>query len=145
MVWMTMTDGDGHALYLQISRIEPRRANGGTIHAVQAIVGDGVDETAVLMEVGDEVTVTFVDRWLDVATFRRFINHYDQFQLEQILRETVQSLTFCTLHPPGKGTAQVLGYQCAGRWQTLPGMSRPHPLCLPQLIAEEPPVWCSVA
>jgi len=92
MVWLDMTGKNGNTLYFVTDRMERLADGGGTKFILCGILGDGCRESEVLVEVGDEPQVTFVDAWLANHKFRSFLANIDQEQVTAELLEVAARL-----------------------------------------------------
>ena len=87
MVWLDVTGYDGNALYFvtdRIERLSGMRTEGFT---VSGILGDGGYEGEVIVEVGENPQVTFVDAWLARGDFSRFVASIDRERVSAALTE----------------------------------------------------------
>ncbi len=126
MVWLDVTGNDGNALYFVTDRIERligTRAEGFT---VSGILGDGGYEGEVIVEVGENPQVTFVDAWLARGDFSRFVASIDRERVSAVLTEVAAGLTR-ELSAHGNTTPR------GGRGER------------PGRIAEDRPAWRAVA
>lgn len=93
MVWLDVTGNDGNALYFvtdRIERLSGMRTEGFT---VSGILGDGGYEGEVIVEVGENPQVTFVDAWLTRGDFSRFVASIDRERVSAALTEVAAGLT----------------------------------------------------
>ncbi len=92
MVWLDVTGNDGNALYFVTDRIERRPAADGAGFSVSGLLGDGCYEGEVLVEVGKNPAVTFVDDWLARADFSSFAARIDRERVDVALTELATGL-----------------------------------------------------
>ena len=93
MVWLDVAGYDGNALYFvtdRIERLSGMRTEGFT---VSGILGDGGYEGEVIVEVGENPQVTFVDAWLARGDFSRFVASIDRERVSAALTEVAAGLT----------------------------------------------------
>lgn len=93
MVWLDVSDNNGYALYFvteRIERLSGMRTEGFT---VSGILGDGGYEGEVIVEVGENPQVTFVDAWLARDDFSRFVASIDRERVSAALTEVAAGLT----------------------------------------------------
>ncbi|PLX86011.1 MAG: hypothetical protein C0617_02400 [Desulfuromonas sp.] len=130
MVWLNMAGNDGSLLYLDVFNVEHRRQRGEKVVAVSAVLGDGLFEGQVLLEVGVGVEVTFVDAWLAEERLRDFFARVDREEVEEALEEAARALT-----------------GSAGRQAPSPAWMSPHPGGggSASRVAEDAPTWSAVA
>jgi hypothetical protein len=131
MIWLDLTDDEGRGCYLDVRGIEPRRRRGETLFAISGVLGDGVGEAEVLVEVGPQVEVTF----LDPAPSRRLAPE----ALRSALAEAAGRLAFCLDSFPsleGKPRQRVTGYRAQGHWLALRPQRYGEQLELPLVVAE---------
>jgi hypothetical protein len=139
MIWLDMTEENGSGLYLDIRGIEPRRSSGDTVFAISGVLGDGQDEADVLLEVGDEVAVVFVDEWLGKLRQGGLFARVSREDLMKALAERASEMSFCIESFPalnGKPRQQVRGYRSNGQWLPVRPPSYGAQLELPLEIAE---------
>lgn len=148
MVWLNLTDEKGSSLYLDIRGIEPRGRKGEAVYAITGVLGDGLFETEVLVEVGAQVEVTFIGDALSCWRQPELLRQVDGEALAAALAETVAGLAFCLESFPsleGRPRQRVTGYRTGGHWLKL----RPHQyeeqLELPLTVAAPAGSWRAVA
>jgi len=144
------TDGpESGELYFDIQQVEERRLRGRSFFAVTGICGDGRWEGEVLVEVAEEVEVTFVDEWLHVEHLKEFFQRHERSRVEAGLRRLLTGLRVCMESLPDRGgrrRSRVVGCAAQGRW--LPQRPRHwgEQLELPLAIGEDGPIWqCNAA
>jgi len=141
MLYLATGSPEANDLYLDIQNIEERRFRGRCFFAVGGVCGDGLWEGEVLIEVGEETAVTFVDAYLDPARLRDFFGRHDRGRVETALCQAMTGLQVCLETVPGEQRSRVLGCAAQGRW--LPQRPRyfGEQLELPLAIAEEAAAW----
>jgi hypothetical protein len=95
MIWLDMTEENGRGLYLDIRGIEPRRLRGDTVFTISGVLGDGQDEADVLLDVGNEVEVVFVDDWLSKVRQGGLFSRVSREDLVGALVERAAGMSFC--------------------------------------------------
>jgi hypothetical protein len=125
MVWLDVAGNDGNALYFVTDRIERRPAAAGAGFSVSGLLGDGCYEGEVLVEVGANPAVTFIDDWLAQADFSRFAARIDRARVDVALTELAMGLA-----------AELTGggHSPRGRWRERSGR-----------VQEPAPAWRAVA
>ena len=88
MIYIGTTQDNGSAIYFDIHAAE-RQGRGMRISGT---VGDGCYEGEVLVEVGRNDCVTFVDAWLGGTGFREFIDRCSGGDLEEALLDSVRGM-----------------------------------------------------
>lgn len=139
MIWLDMTEENGRGLYLDIRGIEPRRLRGDTVFSISGVLGDGQDEAEVLLDVGNEVEVVFVDEWLSKVRQGGLFARLSREELVKSLAERASEMSFCIESFPalnGKPRQQVRGYRSNGKWLPVRPPSYGAQLELPLGIAE---------
>ncbi len=139
MIWLDMTAENGRTLYLDIRSIESRRLHGDTVFAISGILGDGQDEAEVLMDVGRQVEVIFVDEWLNNGRHLGLFARVDRDELVRVLIESASRMSFCIESFPvreGKSRQRVKGYRSEGHWLPVRGYSYGEQMALPLVVAE---------
>lgn len=139
MIWLDMTEENGSGLYLDIRGIEPRRLRGDTVFTVSGVLGDGQDEADVLLDIGKEVEVVFVDDWLSKVRPGGLFARVSREDLVGALVEKVVGMSFCVESFPaleGKPRQQVRGYRSGGPWLPVRPPSYSDQLELPLWVAE---------
>lgn len=139
MIWLDICEENGRTLYLDIHGIEPRHQCNETTFVLSAVLGDGLDETEVLIEIGRQVDVTFVDEWLYNGRHGNLPTRVDREALLKVLVEMVASMSFCAEGLPacsGIQRQRVREYRTEDHWLAV----RPHTcrgqLELPLLVSE---------
>jgi hypothetical protein len=144
MVWLKMTGQNGNGFYLDVHDVEQRRLKGETVFALSATFGDGMFESPVLIEVGREVEVVFVDQWLAEKKLQDFFHGIDREEVEAALREAASSMTFCVENFPsleGKPRNEVVGLRAEGYTVALPAWQKARQLDLPMVVCEKTVEW----
>lgn len=126
MVWLDVADNNGNALYFVTDRIERLSGMWAEGFTVSGILGDGGYEGEVIVEVGENPRVTFVDAWLSRGDFSRFAASIDRERVSAALTEVAAGLT-------GEWGAQGYTMPRGGRGERF------------GRIAEDRPAWRSVA
>jgi len=141
MLYLATGTLENDPLYFDIQAIEERRYRGRHFFAVHGVCGDGRMEGEVLIEVGAETSVTFVDDYLDPLRLREFFERHDRGQVTAALCQAMADLQVCLQGVPGEGKSRVLGCSAQGRY--LPQRPRyfGEQLELPLVIAEERADW----
>ena len=142
MLWLQCDAQENLNLYLDIEQVEERQFRGRSFFAVSGICGDGRWEGEVLVEIGDEVTVTFVDDWL-YRTGQNIAN-LDRLPLEQALIQTMSDARFCLESLPAPSDLprrRILGCNAAGRWLPQRPRGWGEQLALPLGVAETSDGW----
>lgn len=93
MVWLDAMNNNGDTLYFVADRVERSSVEGDAVFAVSGILGDGRYEGEVLVEIGDEAAVTFVDAWLSNPDFRRFVANINRDLVVMELTDAARRLT----------------------------------------------------
>jgi hypothetical protein len=125
MVWLDVMGNNGSVLYFVTDRVERRRGHGATGFAVTGIVGDGQYEGEVLVEVGAEVAVTYLDAWLAADEFKDFQRRTDLPRVTAALTEVAEQ------------AAGGLGGHCCGGGERRGAHAG--------RVAETPAAWPAVA
>jgi hypothetical protein len=131
MIWLDLTDDEGRGCYLDVRGIEARHRRGETLFAISGVLGDGVEEAEVLVEVGPQVEVTFLD---DV-----FPGRLEPEALRCALAEAVAAMAFCIESFPSleeRPRQRVTGYRAEGHWLPLRPQRYGEQLELPLVVAE---------
>ena len=141
MLYLATGNPEANDLYLDIQSIEERRFRGRSFFAISGVCGDGRWEGEVLIEVGAETTVTFVDDYLDPSRLRDFFGRHERSRVEAALRQALAGMQICLENVPGEQRSRVIGCAAQGRW--LPQRPRyfGEQLELPLAIAEEIAPW----
>lgn len=88
MVWLNAMAPNGNALYFDIYRSE-RQSNGGQPrYSFAGILGDGLFEGEVQIELGTTVSVTFADAWLNPSALEELFTRVDRRQIEAALGDS---------------------------------------------------------
>lgn len=148
MVWLDVAEENGNGIYLDIRGIEPRRRRGETVYAIAGVLGDGQAESEVLVEVGQEVEVTFVDEWLGKGRLRDLFARVSREALVEALAESAVGMSFCLECFPsleGKPRQRVSGYRADNRWLPVRSLLYGEQLELPLTVASPTPAWTAVA
>jgi len=139
MIWLNICEENGSALYLDIRGIEPRHRGNETIFSLTGVLGDGLDETEILIEIGRLVEVTFVDEWLHNGRRSDLLARLDREELNKVLVEQTASMSFRVEDLPawaGMPRQRVREYRTEHHWLPV----RPHPyreqMELPLLVSE---------
>ena len=139
MIWLDMTEENGRGLYLDIRGIEPRRLRGDTVFTISGVLGDGQDEADVLLDVGNEVEVVFVDDWLNKVRQGGLFARVSREDLVGALVERAAGMSFCIESFPaleGRPKQRVRGYRSDGHWLPVRPPSYSDQLELPLGVAE---------
>lgn len=139
MIWLDMMEENGSAFYLDIRGIEPRRRRGETLYAISGVLGDGRNEAEVLLDVGAEVEVVFVDEWLNSGRLRSLFAEVSREELVRALAESAADIAFCIESfpvPEGRSRQRVRGYRADGRWLPVRPQVYGDQLELPLTVAE---------
>ena len=142
MVWLNAEDVNGNGLYLHIHRMEQRVAGQG-IFALHGTVGDGYYEGEVLLEVGEDVEITFADQWLDRFSLESFFERTDRQKVESALARTVSSMTFCVDNFPSfqnRPRKEIVAYRSEGRNYPVRPLGGEEQLELP-MVGEGEILW----
>lgn len=135
MVWLDIAEENGSGFYLDIRGIEPRRVRGNAVFAVSGVLGDGRDEVEVLVEVGHEVEVLFVDEWLRKGLGGLFAR-VNREELVSALAESITGISFCIEGLPaleGRPWQRVGGYRSRPS-RTLPSQCHAGQMDLPLVV-----------
>jgi len=139
MIWLDISEENGRTIYLDIRGIESRRLHDDTVFVISGILGDGIDETEVLMDIGRQVEVTFVDEWLHNERHLELFTRIDRAELVKTLAASAAEMSFCVEnfpHRAGKSHQRVRGYRTEGHWLPI----RPQSYCaqmeLPLTVSE---------
>lgn len=148
MIWLDMTEENGRGMYLDIRGIETRRRRGDTVFTIAGVLGDGQDEAEVLLEVGDEVEVVFVDEWLGKVRQAGLFARVNREEMVRALIKGTSGMSFCidsfpALH--GKPRQQVRGYRSNGRWLPVRPPSYAEQLELPLAVSMPTDCWRVIA
>lgn len=147
MIYLDMVEGEDRGIYFDIQAVEQRGSNQETVYALTGTLGDGACEEQVLVELGRQVEVTFVDAWLGRRSGVALTAEKDD--LETALAASLERLLFCVENFPsleGKPRARVVGYRSEGRWLPLRPAGYGEQLELPMGVAEDAGPWrCAVA
>jgi len=121
MIYIGTTEFSGQAVYLDIHSID--RTREGT--RVSAVIGDGCYEGEVLIECGQQPSITYVDAWLGGAGLNEFLQRCGHQWLQQQLVESL---------------GDRIGPSCGipGRPRRLYPHATPHRR---ETIAEQRPFW----
>jgi len=139
MIWLDMTEENGRGLYLDIRGIEPRRLRGDTVFTISGVLGDGQDEADVLLDVGNEVEVVFVDDWLSKVRQGGLFARVSREELMRALTERAAGMSFCIENFPaleGRPKQRVRGYRSGGQWMPVRPPTYCEQLELPLGVAE---------
>jgi hypothetical protein len=139
MIWLDMTEENGRGLYLDIRGIEPRRLRGDTVFTISGVLGDGQDEADILLEVGNEVAVVFLDEWLGKVGQGGLFARVSREELVGALVESTSGMSFCIDSFPaleGKPRQQVRGYRSNGHWLPVRPPSYGEQMELPLEVGE---------
>lgn len=141
MLYLTIDNQESGSLYLDVQNVEERSYRGRNFFAINGVCGDGLWEGEVLLEVGEETTVTFIDAYFDTDRLRDFFFRHEQARVEAALRQAVTGLQVCLETVPGEQRSRVLGCAAQGRW--LPQRPRyfGEQLDLPLTVAEGQAPW----
>lgn len=144
MIWLQTEEAEGRALYLDIHRVEQRQQGERLCYSVSGMLGNGLDEGEVLIEVGSEVDVTFVDEWMPGRGLPAFVAEAGREAVSSALAEELSALCFCVENFPSlesRPRKEVTGYRVDGRWLALRPPFYGEQLELPMGIAEPGPAW----
>jgi len=102
-------------------------------------------EAEVLVEVGSDVEVTFVDEWLNVGRLRDLFARTGREALVSALIDSASSMSFCVESfpaPAGKPRQRVSGYRAERqRWLPVRPQSPGEQLELPLIVAMPAVHW----
>ena len=141
MLYLATGNPEANDLYLDIQNIEERRFRGRSFFAVSGVCGDGGWEGEVLIEVGAETAVTFVDDYLDPARLRDFFYRHERGRVETALCQALAGVQVCLESVPGEQRSRVLGCAAQGRWLVQRPRYFGEQLELPLAIAEGMATW----
>jgi hypothetical protein len=148
MIWLDMTEENGRGLYLDIRGIETRRRRGETVFTISGVLGDGQDEAEVLLEVGNEVEVVFVDEWLSNVRQAGLFARVNREEMVRALIKGTSGMSFCIDCFPalqGKPRQQVRGYRSNGHWLPVRPPSYGDQLELPLAVSMPTDGWRVIA
>ncbi|MBE0596230.1 MAG: hypothetical protein IH614_03065 [Desulfuromonadales bacterium] len=143
MIHLDLTTDHGDTIYLDVQRIESVRPEGDAF-LLTGTLGDGLDEGEVLVEIGEEVTILFVDEWLGGGQMRQLLQRVERGLLTSVLAAAAQQMRFCLqAFPAGDRplSPQVTGFHHQGRWTGLRPKSYGEQLELPLRVAESAAGW----
>jgi hypothetical protein len=144
MIWLQTEEANGRALYLDIHRVEQRQQGERLCYSVLGMLGNGLEEGEVLIEVGSGVDVTFVDEWMPGRGLPAFIAETGRESVSSALAGELSAVFFCIENFPSmevRPRRRVTGYRADGRWMALRPPYYGEQLELPMGIAETSPVW----
>lgn len=148
MLYLYNADATGNVVYLDIHAVEMKESGREKGFSLSGIVGDGLYEGEVLMEVGEDIEVTFVDAWLGGQGFGDFLRRVGRDALHRALEKAAGEMTFCLQSFPtraGAAQTQVVGYRFTGRTYPLRPREYGEQLEMPLTVAATGPVWTAVA
>jgi len=144
MIWLQMEEENGRTLYLDIHRVEQRQQGERLCYSVVGMLGNGLEEGEVLIEVGSEVDVTFVDDWMPGRGLPAFITEAGRETVASALAGELSAMFFCVenfLSLDVRPRRQVTGYRADGRWMALRPRHYAEQLELPMEVGETAPAW----
>ncbi len=144
MLWLQSETPENLNLYLDIQQVEERQFRGRSFFAVSGICGDGLWEGEVLVEVGEEISVTFVDEWLQRQPPENLPAPLDRQPLAEALVKTLSGARFCLGNMPAsteRSRRRILGCSAAGRWFPERPREWGEQLVLPLGVAEAGSSW----
>ena len=144
MIWLQMEEENGRSLYLDIHRVEQRQQGEWLCYSVVGMLGNGLEEGEVLIEVGSEVDVTFVDDWMPGRGLPAFIAEAGREKVSSALAGELSAIFFCVENFPSlevRPRRQVTGYRADGRWMALRPSHYAEQLELPMGVGETAPAW----
>ena len=144
MIWLQTEEENGRALYLDIHRVEQRQQGERLCYSVLGMLGNGLDEGEVLIEVGSDVDVTFVDEWLPGRALPAFVAEVGREAVISALAGELSATYFCVENFPSlesRPRKEVTGYRVDGKWLALRPPFYGEQLELPMGIAEPGPAW----
>lgn len=147
MIHLDLATEHGDLIYLDVQRIEsvgPR----AEAFVLTGTLGDGLDEGEVLVEIGEEVAVTFIDEWLGGGRMSHLLRRVERESLLKVVGAAVQEMRFCLqAFPAGERPLLplVTGFQHQGRWSGLRPKSYGEQLELPLQVAAPAAGWASAA
>lgn len=122
MVTIETGTATGATLYLDIHHAELTPAG----VRLCAILGDGWYEGEVILEVGEEIALTFADLYLDEGKIRPFLRRTDRGELERAVGAAVGPMKF-SVDGRARGRrvqpAGVVAYHHAGHTYLLPQLA----------------------
>lgn len=144
MLYLQIDGPEGGELYFDIQQVEERRLRGRTFFAVTGVCGDGRWEGEVLVEVADEVEVTFIDEWLHAERLKEFFQRHERPLVEAGLRRLLAGLRVCLENLPvedGTRRSRIVGCAAQGRWLPQRPRYSGDQLELPLAVGESGPLW----
>jgi len=144
MIWLQMEEANGRALYFDIHRVEQRQQGERLCYSVLGMLGDGLDEGEVLIEVGSEVEVTFVDEWMPGRELPAFVAETGRETVSSALAGELSAIFFCIENFPSlesRPRRQVTGYRADGRWMALRPRHYPEQMELPMEVRDCGAEW----
>lgn len=144
MIWLQSEEANGRALYLDIHRVEQRHQEERLCYSVIGMLGNGLEEGEVLIEVGSEVEVTFVDEWMPGRQLPDFVAETGRETVSSALAGELAGVFFCIENFPSleaRPRRQVTGYRSDGRWMALRPRQYPEQLELPMGVGETGTSW----
>jgi len=144
MIWLQTEEHNGNALYLDIHRVEQRQQGGRVCFTVSGMLGDGLDEGEVLVEIGAGSEVTFVDEWLPGQRLPAFVADVGREAVAAALTEAAAEMLFCVENFPSRETRprrKVTGFRADGRWMALRPRQYAEQMELPMGVKETSPDW----
>lgn len=139
MIYLDMVADEDRGFYFDLQAVEQRGSGEETLYALTGTLGDGACEEQVLVELGEQVEVTFVDAWLGRSTLAA-----EREELRAALTASLERLLFCVENFPsleGKPRSRVVGYSSEGRWLPLCPGGYGEQLELPMEVAEGASPW----
>ncbi len=144
MLWLQTGSENPQSLYLDVQQVEERQFRGREFFAVTGICGSGEWEGEVLIEIGAEAAVTFVDEWLDPGRLDGVLSCRDRASIAAALIGALTDARFCLECLPalaGNSRRQVVGLAAEGRWLPLRPRTWGEQLDLPLAVAEAGEGW----
>jgi hypothetical protein len=144
MIWLQMEEENGRALYLDIQRVEQRQQRERLCYSVVGMLGNGLEEGEVLIEVGSGVEVIFVDEWMPGRGLPAFVAEAGRETVSSALADELSAIFFCVENFPSlevRPRRQVTGYRADGRWMALRPRHYAEQLELPMEVGETAPAW----
>lgn len=144
MISLDLVVPGGAAVYLDIQRIEARQKRGEAFYALSGTLGDGLYEGEVLVEIGEQVEVTFIDEWLGGSAMADFFRRVERQTVNAALITAAARMRFCIQNFPaleGEVVPWVAGYHFEDKSFALRPQEYAEQLELPLAMAEESAIW----
>ncbi len=146
MICLSVAENTHATIYLDVHHVEKNSRNPETF-SVSGTLGDGPYEGEVLLEISDDVEVTFVDSWMDQKSLRRFFDRNGREMVCAALREAANSMVFRLENLPTSekpASEKVVAFGPGGR----PLSHRPRQcedqMNLPMKVAAGEALWQAV-